>query len=234
MKYTNDLFKQFLALQTRERVLAIAAFIGVLYFLFDLTILGPQRRQVRELQAQLSQQEAERMSLKQASAAFGLSSNSDPLAQLRAERDNLKANYAQAQTLLAHALSSDVRLGDVVRASAGGRTGLTLIGLRTLPSEIVFMPPAAAPRVTPPAAASSAAAPKAAAPDVAIPPLYRHGIEVTVQGSYPQLVNYMRDLERNAKGVFWGDARLTVIAYPEATLKITIHTLSSRPELPLG
>jgi MSHA biogenesis protein MshJ len=78
---------------------------------------------------------------------------------------------------------------------------------------------------------SAGAAGPAAAQVEPLPTLYKHGIEVTLRGDYPNLVAYMRELERNTKGVFWGDVKLSVAAYPEATLTMTIHTLSARPEL---
>jgi MSHA biogenesis protein MshJ len=67
-----------------------------------------------------------------------------------------------------------------------------------------------------------------------VPALYKHGIEVTVQGSYPALVAYLQQLERNGGAMFWGNVKLDVIGYPEATLKMSVFTLSPRSEQPLG
>ena len=43
MNYLRPLMSQFAALTLRERMLAIAALLGVIYFLFDLTVVRPQR-----------------------------------------------------------------------------------------------------------------------------------------------------------------------------------------------
>ena len=48
------------------------------------------------------------------------------------------------------------------------------------------------------------------------------------------LVDAMQELERNGSGIFWGNVKLDVISYPDSSLRMTIYTLSARPELPLG
>jgi hypothetical protein len=100
MKHLRELARQFMILQTRERVLAVAAFIGVLYFLFDLTLMRSQRTQAKALQAQIAQQETQRNALEQTAAAMSMPGQNDPLAKQRAERDELRANFARAQSLL--------------------------------------------------------------------------------------------------------------------------------------
>lgn len=56
--------------------------------------------------------------------------------------------------------------------------------------------------------------------------IYKHGVEITVQGEYLDMMNYMRELEAMPWQVFWGKARLNVDEYPQATLVLTLYTLS--------
>lgn len=226
MKYLTPLLVQFKALNTRERLLTIAAFLGVLYFIFDFALLRPQAAQTRELRQKIERQETELASAAQALKALSAASAVDPLAKQRAQRDEMRATFAEAEALMGR-VSTDVRMGDVVRAMVAARPGLTLVSLRTLPTEQFFQAPAA------PAPAAGASAPVATAAS-AIPPLYKHGIEVTVQGSYPALVAYMQQLERNGGAMFWGNVTVDVISYPEAKLKMSVFTLSPRSEQPLG
>jgi MSHA biogenesis protein MshJ len=124
-------------------------------------------------------------------------------------------------------------MGDVVRAMIAAKPGLTLVSLRTLPVEQFYQPPA--PPAPAAGASAAASAPVAhAAASVSVPPLYKHGIEVTVQGSYPALVAYMQQLERSGSSMFWGNVTLDVVGHPEARLKMSVFTLSPRPEQPLG
>jgi len=56
--------------------------------------------------------------------------------------------------------------------------------------------------------------------------LYRHGIEITVSGSYLKMLNYVGQLERLPAKIMWGNMDLQAPAYPVVTLKITLYTLS--------
>ena len=56
--------------------------------------------------------------------------------------------------------------------------------------------------------------------------LYRHGIEITVSGSYLKMLAYVSQLERLPAKIMWGNMELQAGAYPAVTLKITLYTLS--------
>jgi MSHA biogenesis protein MshJ len=56
--------------------------------------------------------------------------------------------------------------------------------------------------------------------------MYRHGIELTVSGTYGDLYEYLRALERLPSQLYWARAELAVKEHPLLTLKLTIHTVS--------
>ncbi len=56
--------------------------------------------------------------------------------------------------------------------------------------------------------------------------LYRHGVEIVLQGSYLDMINTMQALEALPVQLFWGGARLDAQQYPEARLTLTLYTLS--------
>ncbi len=56
--------------------------------------------------------------------------------------------------------------------------------------------------------------------------LYRHGVEIVLQGSYLDMINTMQALEALPVQLFWGGARLDAQQYPEARLILTLYTLS--------
>ena len=56
--------------------------------------------------------------------------------------------------------------------------------------------------------------------------LYRHGVEITVSGSYLKMLAYVSQLERLPAKIMWGNMELQAGAYPVVTLKITFYTLS--------
>ena len=224
MKYLSQASKLFAAMSMRERLLAVAALVGVLYFLFDFTVFRPQQVQAKALRETIAQQETELAALTTAMTALSSRAQIDPLAKERAERDELRKNFAQASALVDHA-ANDVRLGEVIRALVASTPGLTLVSLKTLPVETFFRGAVA------PAQVASGAAPPPPIPTAA---LYKHGVEVVVQGKYLALIPYIQGLERNAKGIFWGSVKMEVVTYPDATLKMTVFTLSPRSEMSLG
>jgi MSHA biogenesis protein MshJ len=62
--------------------------------------------------------------------------------------------------------------------------------------------------------------------------LYRHGVEMTLRGSYFELLQYLADLEKLPSGLLWGPAELQVEQYPEVRLTLQVHTVS--PQRSLG
>jgi MSHA biogenesis protein MshJ len=63
--------------------------------------------------------------------------------------------------------------------------------------------------------------------------LYRHGLEMTLRGSYFELMQYLNDLEKMPARLLWGGVELQVEQYPEVRLMLQIHTLSTRRALGL-
>ena len=70
-----------------------------------------------------------------------------------------------------------------------------------------------------PAAASAAAA-------AATPTLYRHGIELVLEGGFAELLHYLQALEALPQQVLWGSLRLKVEQHPKSVLTLRVYTLS--------
>jgi MSHA biogenesis protein MshJ len=62
---------------------------------------------------------------------------------------------------------------------------------------------------------------------------YRHGVELTLNGSYFELVQYLAQLERLPARFVWGRTELQVGEYPEVRLTVRVRTVSSEPSLGL-
>jgi MSHA biogenesis protein MshJ len=63
--------------------------------------------------------------------------------------------------------------------------------------------------------------------------LYRHGLELTLRGSYFELMQYLNDLEKMPARLLWGGVDLQVEQYPEVRLMLQVHTLSTKRSLGL-
>ena len=74
--------------------------------------------------------------------------------------------------------------------------------------------------------AANAAASTAATGTGSEPSLYRHGVELTLEGRYPELLAYLKALEAMPKRVLWGGLVLKVEQHPTAVLTLRLYTIS--------
>ena len=75
-----------------------------------------------------------------------------------------------------------------------------------------------------PATASAAAAP-ASAPRGGNA-LYRHGVEIVLEGSYADLVTYLKTLDEQPQQLLAGGLQFRVEKHPLSTLTLRLYTLS--------
>jgi MSHA biogenesis protein MshJ len=105
-------------------------------------------------------------------------------------------------------------------------TGLRLVSLKSLPVTSLNEPIAvqgkqSAEKNNVPAAVSESGKSEAAADGI-----FKHGVEIVVQGGYLDMMHYMASLQETPWQLFWGKAELSVDEYPKITLKLTLFTLS--------
>ena len=106
----------------------------------------------------------------------------------------------------------------LLRQMLGRNPQLKLESLRLLPSTPLQTSGAAA----------SASAPGKPAGAQAGAEVYRHGVAVTLTGSYFDLLQYLSELEKLPAPLLWGKFELQVDQYPEVKLTLIVHTLSTR------
>jgi MSHA biogenesis protein MshJ len=104
----------------------------------------------------------------------------------------------------------------VIEGLLGRSRGVTLIEMKTL----------AATTLTTSGKLAGKAAAQPATSDRLI---YRHGVELTVAGSYHELLGYVRELERLPTQLYWGNLQLDGSGYPKVAMKLTVYTLSLDP-----
>ena len=61
--------------------------------------------------------------------------------------------------------------------------------------------------------------------------VFRHGVEVSLRGSYFDLVQYLAELESLPAPLLWGRVELQVEQYPEVRLTLVVRTLSTQRSL---
>jgi MSHA biogenesis protein MshJ len=211
------------ALSQRERILGFAGAACSLAFIANLGVIGPLLRQQDQLQSQIVQQQnniaginAEILQKLQAAQADPDAPARARLAATREESARLAGNLRAMQQGLVPPEKVAPLLETILRAN--GR--LKMVSVRTLPVE-----PLGGVGAHQDAAATNAAAP-GARPAAKRDLLFRHGVELTVRGSYLDMVDYMTALEALPTQLFWGKAQLEVEEYPSVRLTLTLYTLS--------
>jgi len=213
-------------LTLRQRVGMFGACAFFLLYLFYMLAFEPLLREQQRLRGQIAQQHAAMAGIDAQISALVEAYARDPdagtrqrLALARTETTTLGASLAAMQKGLVTPEQMAPLLQSILRAN--GR--LQLVSLTTLPVTSVGGPPA-----PPPGAAATVAAPvdaPAAAP-ATVGLLYRHGVQVTVRGSYLDMIDYMASLEGLPTQLFWGEAQFDVEEYPRARVTLTLYTLS--------
>lgn len=216
------------ALSLRERMMTFGAIAALLIFLLFSLFLNPLFAKQKLLNETMATDQQMIAGI-DAEILLKISGNGvDPDAQDRHALERLHQEVTRLTNTLRTAQGGLVppdRIVLLLERLLKQHARLRLVSLKTLPSAPVA---GAAPTTstalsgTPPPAAGMSAAPviKSA------PLLYRHGVEVVLRGGYIDMVNYMEALEAMPTHVFWGDAKLEVEQYPNASLRLTLFTLS--------
>ena len=191
----------------RERLMVFIAAAASLLFLGNALLLQPERASQKRLAAQTAQYQKEIGSLQSQVGRLVGASVADPDEPLRKRQASLRAELSQLNSRIAgegRRFTAPERMRVVLEDMLGRNKGLTLVDLRTLP-------------VVPIAPARSGAGASG---------MFRHGLEITVRGSYGELYDYLRMLESLPSQLYWARAELMVTDHPLLTLKLTVHTIS--------
>lgn len=215
MKPFDIAIAKFAGLARREQLLVAGALAISLYFLVDLSLLGPQQKKIERLRQQDQAHKSELLTINKALAETeDLAKGAAPPADDRAVLDGLKKQIADAEAIYTQLDGSASQIGALVAELLEASPGLTLVSLKTLP-------------VTPFLGAENK--PDSGANAV----IYKHGVEVRIKGNYLTLLSYMENLQKHPHPLFWAEAGLDASAPPDAVLKLVIYSLSRQSNAPL-
>ena len=216
----QKLAARFDALMIRERALVLAAVVVGTALVFDTLALQPLEAQKKRLTQQVAES---RQNIRTAEGLMKVQEAVvDPNAVKRTHRDALRKQLTeidQSMQGLQRGLVPPERMAKLLEEMLGGRRALQLASLRTLPVQR-FNAPGAAPA---PKAGGTAAKP---APKAAERVIYQHGFELTLQGSYADLHEYLAQLEKLPWQMFWGRISVNTEQYPRLRVTLTVQTLS--------
>lgn len=206
-EYVTRLVERVDELTVTQRALIFAAAALLMIVAAYAAFLKPLRVKDRQLTDEVAQQRQEMATLQTQLQRFNALGTVDPdaanrarLASVREELRQLNARIVERQ----RSFTPPEQMRQVLEDLLARNRGLALVDLRTLP----VVP------IAPQRSGSSSGG------------MYRHSIELTVRGSYGELYEYLRALEKLPNQLYWGRAELAVQEHPVLTLKLTMHTLS--------
>jgi len=210
---------RFNALARRERALVFAAVLAGAALIFHAVALDPLVLRKQRLLQQLAET---RQNIKTGDVLLkAAEARSDPDAVRRSYRDALRKQLAEIDASmqgLQAGLVPPERMPKLLEEVVAGNRALQLVALRTLPVQRFEKP--GAPSASAPGGKEAKPAPRETERSI-----YQHSVEVTLQGTYADLHDYLVRLERSPLRMFWGRLNLDS-SYPRLTVTLTVHTLS--------
>jgi MSHA biogenesis protein MshJ len=218
----KQLGARFDAYSQRERALLAAALILGTLLLGNSLLVDPNFARAKIAQRLGEQQAMEATSLESQITVTKAQLQVDPDAGRKAEIVRLKAALATVENnlkALEGSLVPPEQMNSLLEQLLASNTRLRLVSLKSLaPINL------AAAGKTDEAAKLSLPAAQAKEKELG---LYKHGVEIRLEGSYADLYAWMSQLESTQRKLLWGDVRFTVVEHPRSVLSLTVYTLST-------
>jgi MSHA biogenesis protein MshJ len=214
----NKLAQRFDTLAKRERVLVFCAFAALVLGAAFALVADPALARSKDLSNRIAehQRQLAALVLNQQAIEVQLATdvNAGPRAQLSATQAQLHELEGQIkglhQTLIPARSMAKVMSGILQREGT-----VRLISLRNIPAE---------PLTQDEPAKTSAKASKEESSGL----LYKHGVELVVEGGYFDLLSFLAGLEKQPWRMLWAETSLSA-EYPKARLRMKLYTLSLDP-----
>jgi len=200
----TQVLNRFDAISPRERLLVTLALLGSLLALWDRTMLQPLTTKKNALAQEL-------VSMQQSLDATTSAIESDPLNTALAEEARLKQTLQATNNQIAAAsagLLPPRKMIEVIHDVLKQHPGVVLVSLKNEPVQPLVPPAAGQPENAP----------------------YMHPIELVVEGSYLDVLAYLRTLESSPWRLHWHSFEIKALSYPRNRVRIELNTLSMEKE----
>ena len=205
------------ALSVRERMVIFIAGLAVIYLLFSF-LIEPSFSKQKQLSQQIGQQQVQIKSLQEQIQTMAKLHSTNPDAANKTRLHDIQSKLVETDIKLQRlqkGLVPSNNVASLLEDVLAKDRGLQLIRLRTLPAEpLIEQPP------------NGATGQNIEIKNESDKNIYTHGVELTVQGGYLELLQYLSQLEKLPWRMFWGKVEMNTEAYPKVTLTLTLYTLS--------
>ena len=212
---------RFDAKSKRERVLIAAAVVGGILLLGNALLVEPVSIKARQLQRQSELQSMETNGLLGQMAAVRAQLQADPDAGRKGEISQFRIRLSEIETALKALEDGFVppsQMNGVLEDLLRSHGRVRLVSLKSMPPTNLAELPKAGEQDK-----SAEVRPAGPAPLG----LYKHGVELKLEGSYADLYAWLAQVEAGQRKLLWGEVRFSVVEYPRAVMSLTVYTLST-------
>lgn len=222
-KLLTQWMPKFDALSQRERALVACAIIGGILLIGNTVFVDIPLAQGKVLSNKLISERAELNGLRTQIDALRAGMR-DPDEENRRRVGVLRQQFQESRSTLTEHQRLLVQPQDIpllLERMLAKHAALRLLGLRTLET----VPAGEAQRLTavPAEKKETSGTQELLRKDVVN--VWKHGVEIRLQGSYGDLASYLSDLESLPQRLIWGEVRLKA-EYPHSELLVKIYTYS--------
>lgn len=220
------------ALSLRERGIMLLLVSLAIAYLMSTLVIEPQFIKQKTLTEKIKREQQQISAIQMEVAQRLELKNTDPDAEIRRRLLNSQQQLAQIDGQLNEIQKNLVRpekMANLLESMMKRNSKLQLVSLKSLPFSNVLDESADPSELnakikTPPTAGNPADKVSAESNQQGV--IYKHEVEIVLQGSYPDMQAYLSELENLSERVYWSKAKLTVIEYPKASLTLNLFTLS--------
>ena len=213
MSAVEQLKQKFTELQKREQYVIFALVLVVIFFLWDQLLYAPLERENKKIKQQMSTLESNRSQAAADTARLLQEASNSPNAVLQRDKERLeKALLAMNDKVLG--LTSELipprEMAAVLEKVLRQETRLKV-------RSVINLPPV---ELTADAIADNSELEEGSL-------LYRHGVELKLEGDFFETLRYLQALEELPWQILWGGLIYEVDTYPKASITLRLNTLST-------
>ncbi len=200
--------------------MVICALFASVFFILNTFLLKPLHTRQQSIRAELSADNAQIETLSQELSVISAMPIIDPDAQNKQRISALQSQLKSLETDLNDlkaTLVSPEEMPLLLRNLLKKNSALKLISLKTLPASHLIEKDSTDTE-------TKSTVIKVA--DSKNPNVFKHGVEITIEGRYLDLLEYVAELEKMPWHVLWSKVNLNAENYPESRLTLTVYTLS--------
>lgn len=194
------------ALNLRERAMLAVILVLAVWAAWQTLLMAPLTVERKSLATRIDTARSTVTTLNQSIQVMAAQRSRDPLAEQRLQLEQLQADAKALDAELASATSSLIdpqQMGAVLEAILAKQQAVTVVAITSLVPEPINPEQAAG-----------------------MPPIFRHGLQLDLEGDYLDLLRFLQALDALPWEFVWSGLQLTADGEQRPRLRLTLQTLS--------